>query len=107
VPVDHFRIPAVIFGKNIQHKRDHQLASQLDIPVTLLSLISASGEHPMIGHDLSKSISDNKQRAMVQYDKNFAYMHDNKVVVLQPQRPATTYTYSNNQLVPCKYIKAY
>ena len=56
----------------------------------------------MIGHDLSKKISDNKQRAMMQYDKNFAYMHDNKVVVLQPQKPATTYTYSNNQLVPCE-----
>lgn len=102
VPIDHFRIPAVIFGKDIAHKRDNQLASQLDIPVTLLSLIGVSGKHPMIGHDLSKPISDNKQRAMMQYDKNFAYMHDNKVVVLQPQKPATTYTYSNNQLVPCK-----
>ncbi|WP_166378254.1 LTA synthase family protein [Pseudoalteromonas sp. Z9A4] len=102
VPVDHFKIPAVIFGKGITHKRDSQLASQLDIPVTLLSLIGASGKHPMIGHDLSKPISDKKQRAMMQYDKNFAYMHDNKVVVLQPQKPATTYTYSNNQLVPCE-----
>ncbi|MEM1506578.1 sulfatase-like hydrolase/transferase, partial [Domibacillus sp. 8LH] len=43
VPIDHFRIPAVIFGKDIPAKRDHQLASQLDIPATLLSLIGASG----------------------------------------------------------------
>jgi phosphoglycerol transferase len=39
---------------------------------------------------------------MMQYDNNFAYMHGNKVVVLQPQKPATTYTYSNNKLVPCE-----
>ncbi|MDC9523820.1 sulfatase-like hydrolase/transferase, partial [Pseudoalteromonas sp. Angola-31] len=30
VPIDHFRIPAVIFGNGIKPKRDHQLASQLD-----------------------------------------------------------------------------
>ncbi|NMR24948.1 LTA synthase family protein [Pseudoalteromonas sp. NEC-BIFX-2020_015] len=100
VPIDHFRIPAVIFGNGITAKRDHQLASQLDIPVTLLSLIGASGEHPMIGHDLSQTMHSDKHRAMMQYDKNFAYMQGNKVVILQPQKPATTYTYTQNKLVP-------
>lgn len=102
VPIDHFRIPAVIFGNGITAKRDHQLASQLDIPVTLLSLIGASGEHPMIGHDLSQTMRADKHRAMMQYDKNFAYMQGNKVVILQPQKPATTYTYTytQNKLVP-------
>lgn len=101
VPLDHFRIPAVIFGKGIAPKRDSQLASQLDIPATLLSLIGASGKHPMIGHDLVQRISPDKQRAMMQYDKNFAYMQGNKVVVLQPQKPPAMYTYVNKQLVPC------
>ncbi|MBB1332784.1 MULTISPECIES: LTA synthase family protein [unclassified Pseudoalteromonas] len=105
VPIDHFRIPAVIFGKGINAKRDHQLASQLDIPTTLLSLIGASGEHPMIGRDLTQPIADNKQRAMMQYDKNFAYItgnsgQGNKVVILQPQKPATTYIYTQDKLVP-------
>ncbi|NNG43641.1 LTA synthase family protein [Pseudoalteromonas sp. NEC-BIFX-2020_002] len=100
VPIDHFRIPAVIFGNGITAKRDHQLASQLDIPVTLLSLIGASGEHPMIGHDLSQTMHSDKHRAIMQYDKNFAYMQGNKVVILQPQKPATTYTYTQNKLVP-------
>ena len=105
VPIDHFRIPAVIFGNGINAKRDHQLASQLDIPTTLLSIIGASGEHPMIGRDLSQPIANNKQRAMMQYDKNFAYItkyndQSNKVVVLQPYKPATSYLYTENQLVP-------
>ena len=102
VPIDHFRIPAVIFGKSISPKRDAQLASQLDIPATLLSLIGTSGEHPMIGHDLSKPVTKNKARAMMQYDKNFAYMQNNKVVILQPHKPATTYNYINNKLLPAK-----
>ncbi|CAM3897594.1 MULTISPECIES: LTA synthase family protein [Pseudoalteromonas] len=105
VPIDHFRIPAVIFGKGIAAKRDHQLASQLDIPATLLSLIGASGEHPMIGRDLSQAIANNEQRAMMQYDKNFAYItkhhpQGNKVVILQPHKPATSYLYSESKLVP-------
>ena len=105
VPIDHFRIPAVIFGKDIPAKRDHQLASQLDIPATLLSLIGASGEHPMIGRDLSKPIAPQQQRAMMQYDKNFAYIQangeqGNKVVILQPHKAATTYIYNQHQLIP-------
>lgn len=100
VPIDHFRIPAVIFGNGIKPKRDHQLACQLDIPTTLLSLIGASGEHPMIGHDLTRPVAKNKQRAMMQYDKNFAYMQNDNVVILQPDKPATTYIYKNKQLHP-------
>ena len=42
----------------------------------------------MLGHDLTQEIPDNKLRALMQYDKNFAYMTNNNKVFLQPDKEA-------------------
>ena len=54
VPIKHFHIPAVIVGDGISHRQDSRLASQIDLPQTMLSLIGVDSENPMIGHDLTK-----------------------------------------------------
>lgn len=91
VPIKHFHIPALILGADIEPKRDHRLISQIDIPPTLLSLIGISGDYPMIGFDLTKA--ENPNRALMQFDKNLAYMRDNRVAILQPNKPATGFIY--------------
>src|SRR5699024_5861167 len=53
IPVRHFHIPAVILGGGIRPRRDDRIISQIDLPVTLLSLAGINSEHPMIGHDLT------------------------------------------------------
>lgn len=94
VPVTHFHIPAIITGGGIKAKKDDRLASQLDMPSTLLSLAGISAYTPMIGHDLTKDIPKSKQRALMQRDKTFAWMDANHdVVVFQPQKPAQTFRY--------------
>ncbi|WP_439239708.1 LTA synthase family protein [Lonepinella sp. BR2919] len=96
VPVQHFHIPALILGKNIEPKRDPRLVSQIDMPTTLLSLIGVSGNYPMLGYDLTKPEDPN--RALMQYDKTFGYMRkiDNQLqtVILQQGKPAESYVYS-------------
>lgn len=95
VPIGHFKIPAVIFGGGVSAKRDSRLVSQIDIAPTLLSLAGIDSVNPMIGHDLTREIPLNKQRAIMQRGKNFAWMsHDNKVVIAQPEKPLTTYNYN-------------
>ncbi len=62
VPVRHFHIPAVIFGNDVGHREDARLASQIDLAPTLL-----------------------------QYDKNFAYIKNGKVVIFQPDKTPETF----------------
>ncbi|MCW8327724.1 LTA synthase family protein [Photobacterium sp. SDRW27] len=94
VPIDHFRIPAVIIGEGITPKQDKRLTSQIDLPPTLLSLIGVSSYNPMIGHDLTKDIDNKKLRVMMQFYKNFAWMdNNNDVVVFQPDKAPQGFYY--------------
>lgn len=97
VPIDHFRIPAVFIGNGIKPKQDDRLVSQLDLPSTMLSLMGIDAETPMLGFDLTQPIPKEKQRAMMQFNKNFAWMDaNNDVVVLQPNKPAAGFYYNPN-----------
>lgn len=90
VPIEHFHIPALILGGAIQAKKVDVIASQIDLPVTVLSLMGIEAQHPMTGHDLSNVSADYRGRAMMQYNYNFGWMQqlgpeaaDNEVVVLR------------------------
>jgi len=86
VPVSHFRIPGVIVGEGISHKRDSRLVSQIDLPPTLLSLMGVDNENPMLGRDMTRLPADYTGRAMMQYDNTFAYMEGNRLAILQPHK---------------------
>ena len=87
VPIEHFHIPGLILGADIKPKKLTTIASQIDLPVTLLSLMGVKGQHPMTGRDLSNEPADYLGRAMMQYNYNFAWMQQtkdsNNVVVLR------------------------
>ncbi len=94
VPVEHFHIPALILGGAITPKTIDAIASQIDLPVTMLSLMGVRAQHPMTGHDLSALDADYRGRAMMQYNYNFGWMvqtgqsaNDNQVVVLREGQP--------------------
>lgn len=72
IPVQHFRIPAVIVGAGIAPRRDDRIVSQVDFAPTLLSLLGVSLSHPMLGHDLTQPASGG--RAMLQYGDNFGWL---------------------------------
>ena len=74
--------------------------SQIDLAPTLLSLIGIENISPMLGHDLN-----NKQaagRAMMQYADNFAYMKNDNVTILRPDKAPLAFNYSpsTHQLTP-------
>lgn len=92
VPVQYFHIPALILGGNITPRLDARLVSQIDFPVTLLSLLGIEAEHPMIGHDLTRAAAGG--RALMQYGENFGYLKGSQLAVLEPLRPATQWHYT-------------
>jgi len=94
IPVDYFKIPAVIFGGSVEAKKDDRVASQIDLPPTLLSLVGVDNFGPMIGHDLTQDIETSKLRAMMQYHNTFAWMNnDNQTVVFKANKPLETFQY--------------
>jgi len=92
VPLQHFHIPALILGGGIAPRQDARIVSQIDFPVTLLSLAGASAEHPMPGHDLTLPHAGG--RAMMQYGENYGYLHGDVLTVLQPHQSAVQFRYA-------------
>jgi phosphoglycerol transferase MdoB-like AlkP superfamily enzyme len=89
VPVKNFHIPGVILGADLTPKRITTVASQIDLPTTLLSLAGVETKHPMIGRDLSQEPDDLAGRAMMQYKDNYAWMEGQDLIVLRPEKAAT------------------
>ena len=91
VPVRHFHIPAVILGAGIEPRRDERLISQIDLAPTLLSLTGVDTEHPMIGHDLTRSTPG---RAIMQYDNTYGYLKEDRLLVMAPSKTPVQYRYT-------------
>ena len=102
MPVQRYHIPGAIVGGPIEPRRIPGIASQIDLPPTLLSLMGISGEHPMVGRDLTLPPRPDGGRAIMQYANNQAYRIGDQVVVLQPKQSPTQYTYRNLALVDKK-----
>lgn len=102
VPIRNFHIPGVILGDGIAPRQDARIISQIDLPVTLLSLAGIGDATPMLGQDLNQPNALRPGRAMMQYDRNLALMQGDDVVILTPGKPASAYTWNDalGQLVP-------
>lgn len=86
VPIERFHIPGLILGADLKPRRIKTVASQIDLPTTLLSLIGIDARHPMIGRDLNREPDGLPGRAMMQYEQHYAWMEGQQVVVLRPDK---------------------
>jgi phosphoglycerol transferase MdoB-like AlkP superfamily enzyme len=99
VPVNKFHIPGVILGADTQPRRVQSTVSQIDLAPTLLSLLGVDSEHPFIGRDLTRTLTEFGNsaqltpRAMMQFDQNFAWMQDDHVTVLLPDGEVRYFDY--------------
>jgi len=91
VPVASFHIPVVILNSERENDVDRRVVSQIDLPPTLLSSIGILNISPMLGHDLNATKGPG--RAIMQYSDNFAYMKDENVAILQPQKEPLNFNY--------------
>lgn len=101
VPVKQFHVPGLILGSAISPAAFDPVASQIDLPPTLLSLIGIDAEHPMIGHDLTRDGADQSLgRAIMQFNGTQAYMEGDQVVILQKGLRAQQMQYVDGRLGP-------
>ena len=97
VPIERFHIPGLILGADIKPKRLKTVASQIDLAPTLLSLMGVDAKHPMPGRDLTREPDDLPGRAMMQYEQNYAWMEDDQVVILRPEKTAAHAHYDKSE----------
>ncbi len=100
VPVKYFHIPGLIIGSDIKPGLYDKVASQIDLPPTLLSMMGIESSHPMQGHDLLQTPGNHPGRAVIQFNNNQAYMIGDQVVIHAPNKPATQYVFRNSKLEP-------
>ncbi|MBP1748661.1 MAG: hypothetical protein H6Q52_1200 [Deltaproteobacteria bacterium] len=100
VPVKYFHIPALIIGPDIKPGLYDKVASQIDLPPTLLSVMGIESTHPMQGQDLLQTPENYPGRAIMQFNNSQAYMAGDRVVIHTPNKPATQYVFLNDELVP-------
>jgi phosphoglycerol transferase MdoB-like AlkP superfamily enzyme len=98
VPVKYFHIPALIIGADVKPGRYDKVASQMDLPPTLLSIMGIESSHPMQGQDLLQTPKNYPGRAVMQFYDNQAYMVGDRVVIHTPGKPATGYIYHQGKL---------
>ena len=98
VPVNRFHIPGFILGQGVKHKVDQTLVSQIDLAPTLLSLLGIESPNPMLGRDLSQLEDNYHGRAIMQYADKQAFLTEDKVVILQPEKKPVSYQRSNGQI---------
>jgi phosphoglycerol transferase MdoB-like AlkP superfamily enzyme len=102
IPIQNFHIPGLIIGGGIKPKNIDALTSQIDLPVTLLSLAGIKAYHPLIGTDMSSINREYKGRALMQYYDNFAWLEKDKLVVLKPNKEVFfgSYDFKNSEIRP-------
>jgi phosphoglycerol transferase MdoB-like AlkP superfamily enzyme len=100
VPVGKFHIPGVILGADVTARRIDSLVSQIDLAPTLLSLMGVDSEHPFPGRDLTRTLPEFgnsptplRPRAMMQFDRNFAWLERDRLTVLLPDGGSRQFTF--------------
>ncbi|UGS23677.1 LTA synthase family protein [Flavobacterium channae] len=102
VPVNKFHIPALIIAPNVEKGRTYDnLASQMDIPSTVLALSGITTKTPMVGRNLLKLPKGTKGRTIMLFHETYAFRVDDDIVILNPNaKPLQFKVKSDTELIP-------
>lgn len=102
LPIDRFRIPALIIAPDIPPEVYKDVASQIDLPPTLFSVMGITCETPMIGRDLTHKPQTLPGRAILQFYTTQAYLTGDHVTLLQPNERIDHFLFKDHRLVPAQ-----
>lgn len=102
VPVNKFHIPALIIAPNVEKGITYDnLASQMDIPSTVLALSGITTKSPMPGRNLLKLPKGTKGRTIMLFHETYAFRVEDDVVILNPNtKPLQFKVKSDTELIP-------
>ena len=102
VPVNKFHIPALIIAPNVEKGITYDnLASQMDIPSTVLALSGITTKTPMPGRNLLKLLKGTKGRTIMLFHETYAFRVEDDIVILNPNaKPLQFKVKSDTDLIP-------
>jgi len=100
LPIERFHIPGMFIGGGIEPQDYPELASQIDLPVTALSLLGVDSVNPMSGRDLTRSTLPG--RAIMQFRSTQAYRQGDHVLVLQPEKAPSHWQVTEGRMKPAE-----
>ena len=102
VPVNKFHIPALIIAPNVEKGSTYDnLASQMDIPSTVLALSGITTKTPMPGRNLMKLPKETKGRTIMLFHETYAFRVEDDIVILNPNaKPLQFKVKSDTELIP-------
>ena len=102
VPVNKFHIPALIIAPNVEKGITYDnLASQMDIPSTVLALSGITTKTPMPGRNLLKLPKGIKGRTIMLFHETYAFRVEDDIVILNPNaKPLQFKVKSDTELIP-------
>lgn len=98
--IENFHIPLFVYAPKYFHpQRIDTLASQIDIPPTLLALLNFSYTSRFFGQDIL-SEGEKHQRALMANYQTVGYLDEGRLVELQPKGRAKVVNYQTGQPYP-------
>lgn len=86
VPVERYHIPLIVYApKHINPKQIDQLASQMDVPPTILGLLNMDYVSRFIGRDILRTPKTEQRALIATYQRLGLYKNDD-LVILSPQK---------------------
>ncbi|MBZ4035170.1 sulfatase-like hydrolase/transferase [Flavobacterium sp. 17A] len=84
LPLDKYRIPALIYDPSRKAQKCNTLMSQIDIMPTLFGLLNFDYQSKFFGHDVFQS--DYKPRAFIATYQDLGLIKDNVLTILSPKQ---------------------
>jgi len=84
LPLDKYRIPALIYDPTSKPEKCNKLMSQIDIMPTLFGLLNFDYQSKFFGHDVFES--DYKPRAFIATYQDLGLIKDNVLTILSPKQ---------------------
>ncbi len=98
LPVADYRIPLILYGpKLVKPAVDSRIASQIDVPPTLLALLGYPGQDNFFGRNLFAA-GGSPPRAFISNYQDLGYYKNDTLTVLSPQRKVSAFSIDSNSL---------
>lgn len=90
LPLDKYRIPAMIYSSDIPAQKINTLTSQIDLMPTLLGLLNFNYTSKFIGQDIFQK--DYQPRAYIATYQDLGYIEGNTLTVISPVKKVKQYS---------------
>ena len=100
LPVHKFHIPGLIIGPNVTPGIYEKVASQIDMPTTLLDIMGIDVQTPLIGRPLLSLPDKISGRAIMQYGSTHAFLKGDQLIIQRPKMEPVQVTYRGKKMIP-------